>query len=518
MNYGGAEPHRVVTGAPNLLAYREVGTLPKSFKVVFAREGAELFDGHAEGQVKMVLKGRPVRGVMSDAMVCSEKELGMSEDHEGILILPDDAPVGTPLADYLGDAVIEVETLANFARAMNMIGAARETAAVFKKPFAAPRPVLAVADRSGTANAAGSGASAGGQTGSSPPTAADLVDVVIEAPDLCPRYSARIIQGVTVSPGPATMARRLTLAGMRPISNVVDVSNFVMLEWGEPLHAFDYDALVRRAAGGKPTIIVRRANPGERMVTLDGVDRPLDPEMLLICDTAGPIAIAGVMGGAETEVTAGTKNILLEAAAFNNLSIRRTTKLLRLPSEAAARFGRGVHPALIEPASIRASALMAELAGGSVVPGVVDAYPGERPPLVLALDPREVVRVLGVEIPAEESLDILHRLEFSTEAMADGTYRVTVPDHRLEHRVAGRPHRRSCPYLRLRSPAKHAHGGPPPAPAQQPAPGAGRIRPRCAGRRRPPGGHRLPPMGAERRDPTLSGRGNSVGRTASGAR
>ncbi|MFN2114892.1 MAG: phenylalanine--tRNA ligase subunit beta [Anaerolineae bacterium] len=409
VDYGADAPHRVVTGAPNLLELRTAGDLEEPMRVALAFEGVELFDGHKDGWEKMTLKGREVRGVMSDAMVCSEKEIGLSDDHSGILVLDRDAPIGKPLTDVLGDAVIEIDITPNFAHAMSMVGVARETAAILGRPFSAPQPRVATSGGS----------------------AADMVGVVIEDPDLCPRYSARLISDVEVRPSPHWMARRLTLAGMRPINNIVDVTNYTMLEWGEPLHAFDYERLVERAEGGRPTITVRRAREGERMTTLDDVDRVLDGETLLICDGAGPIAIGGVMGGADSEVSANTTSVLLEAAAFDFINIARTSRLLRIPSESAARFGRGVHPELAEPASVRAAGMLAECASGAVLDGVVDEYPRPFPPVTITLPAGEIKRVLGVDIPTAEAERTLRSLEFET-TLAAGELRATVPPHRLD--------------------------------------------------------------------------------------
>jgi phenylalanyl-tRNA synthetase beta chain len=227
------------------------------------------------------------------------------------------------------------------------------------------------------------------------------------------------------------MARRLHLAGMRPINNVVDITNYVMLEWGQPLHAFDYDRLVARAGGARPTVIVRRARAGERMTTLDDVTRPLDEDTLLICDQAGPVAMAGVMGGADSEVTGETTSVLIESASFEFINIRRTSKVQRLPSESSARFGRGVHPALTEAGSLRSAALLRDLAGGRPVAGVVDAYP--RPPATvkLALDQAQIQRVLGAPIPLGTARAILERLEFGVTE-GPGALTVTVPPHRMD--------------------------------------------------------------------------------------
>ncbi|MEO8083814.1 MAG: phenylalanine--tRNA ligase subunit beta [Ardenticatenales bacterium] len=446
VDWGAGAPHRVVTGAPNLLAYRETGDLDRPMKVVFAREGVELFDGHAEGWVKTRLKGRPVRGVMSDAMVCSEKEIGLSEDHDGILILDDDAPVGAPLADVLGDAVLTLELTANYAHASNIVGMAREVAALLDRPFAPPEWALRDDDALVDAGL---------------PAANAWCRVVIDDAEACPRYSARIIAGVDATrPSPAWLQRRLRLSGMRPINAVVDATNYAMLLWGEPLHAFDYDRLVERAAaagssssGGAstgaaaagaptgvgtsstaravPTITVRRSVAGERMTTLDGIDRALDVGTILITDAAGPIAIAGVMGGSETEVTDATTTILLEAATFHFPSIRRASRDLKLPSESSWRFSRDVPPALIDPGGAVGSRLLAEHAGGRVAPGIVDVYPRPRPAVEVVLPLAEIDRLLGVEIPPGDIIAILERLGFT--AVVDGdTLAATVPPHRVD--------------------------------------------------------------------------------------
>jgi phenylalanyl-tRNA synthetase beta chain len=227
------------------------------------------------------------------------------------------------------------------------------------------------------------------------------------------------------------MQRRLTLAGVRPINNIVDVTNYVMLEWGQPLHAFDYDALVRRARG-VPRIVVRSALPAETIVTLDGVTRPLTPERLLIADTAGPIAVAGVMGGLETEVTEATRTVLLESASFHFVSIRKTTQALKLPSEASARFGRGVPPAMALPASLRAIGLMQELAGGEAAPGVADCYPAPQPTAVVALSPADVRRILGIDLSRDEIARILRSLEFVCQERGEDALEVTAPPYRLD--------------------------------------------------------------------------------------
>jgi phenylalanyl-tRNA synthetase beta chain len=342
-------------------------------------------------------------------MICSEKELGLSDDHSGVLILEPDAPLGAPLRDLLGDVVLDVEITPNMARCMSMLGVAREVAALTGGRVRLPEAPLR---RGG-------------------PAIDGLVAVEIGDPALCARYTATLLTGMRIGPSPAWLQRRLKLAGVRPINNVVDVTNYVMLEWGQPLHAFDYDALVRRAEG-IPRIVVRSARPGESLVTLDGVTRPLTPERLLITDAAGPIAVAGVMGGAETEVTAGTTSVLLESASFHFVSIRRTTQALKLPSEASARFGRGVPPAIAAPASLRATGLMQALAGGEAAPGMADCYPAPQDAATVTLSVGDVRRILGVDLPREEIRRILTGLEFACEPVGESALTVTAPLHRLD--------------------------------------------------------------------------------------
>lgn len=403
VDYGAGGPKTVVTGAPNL----RIGQSGQ--KVAFALEGARHWDGYAATAEVTTLTGRKVRGVFSDAMILSEKELGLSDDHTGVLFLDATAPLGAPLASYLGDVVLEVEITPNMARCLSMLGVAREVAALTGGRVRPPGVQMQE-----------SGAPIAGQVG------VDIADA-----SLCGRYAATLIAGVRIGPSPEWMRRRLRLAGVRPISNVVDVTNYVMLECGQPLHAFDYDVLVRRAKG-MPQITVRPARPGEVLTTLDGLTRALSPERLLITDTAGPIAVAGVMGGAETEVTLGTTRILLEAANFNFVSIRKTTQALRLPSEASARFGRGVPPSAAVPAAMRATELMRALGGGEIARGVVDCYPAPQVPPVVTLTTGEIRRVLGMEMARAEVERILTALEFRCEPVGETGLRVTAPEHRLD--------------------------------------------------------------------------------------
>lgn len=413
VEYGADETMAVVTGAPNI----RVGE--KGQKVPFATQGARLIDGHSEKVRYMTLKPTKIRGVPSEGMVCSEKELGISDDHEGIMILDHGAPVGMPLQDYLGDTVLELDLTPNLARCFSITGVAREVAALTGQEAKLGHwPELA--EKIGSESTA-------------------WVELEIADPELCPRYSAALVREVRIGPSPAWMQRRLTLAGMRPINNIVDISNYVMLEWGQPLHAFDYDLLRDREGAkppsGIPVIIVRRAGMGERMTTLDGVNRALSKGMLLITDGGGPVAMAGVMGGLESEVTEGTVNVLIESANFNGISIRRTSQALKIPSEAAARFGRGIAPEMTVIALERSARLMEELADGTVEAGIADAYPLKTERKVVDLTAREVERILGIALDTGEIVDILESLEFDCR-VEDDVIHAAVPHYRVDVSIA----------------------------------------------------------------------------------
>ncbi len=405
----GTQEQIVLTGAPNLLAFKGQGRLEQPLKVAYAREGARLFDGHQSGWELMTLKRAKIRGVDSYSMACSEKELGISEDHEGVILLDDDAPVGRPLAEYMGDAVFDIALTPNMARNASILGIAREVAALTGAAFRPPSY-----DVEGSA-----------------PAIAGRASLSIEEPELNPRFVLGLIEGITLRPSPYAVQRRLRLAGMRPINNIVDATNYVMLEIGQPLHAFDFDVLQQRAAGKAPRLSTRRARSAERLTTLDGVDRTLDEFTVLVCDSAGALSIAGVMGGAETEVGPETRNVLLEGAAWDVTNIRRTLAAQHLSSEAAYRFSRGVHPAMAERGVRRGLNLMARLGGGAIAEGLVDAYP--RPPAasVVTLTAGDVERALGVRLGLDEIAAHLRRLEFAVEPLAGGL-RITAPDHRLD--------------------------------------------------------------------------------------
>jgi len=405
VEHGAAEPQQVVTGAPNLFQYKgqsaAAGTLP-TLKIAFARENAVLVDAYSDEQPRPFKKLKPakIRGVRSSGMVCSERELGLSEEHEGILLLPDAAPPGVPLRDYLGDDIVEVELTPDMARCLSMSGVAREVHAL----------------TGGALHLPGDEWQPSGDD-----SAGDYAAVEIENPALCNRYTAILIRDVTIGPSPLWMQERLRKAGQRPISNVVDITNYVMLEMGQPLHAFDYDLLVQRAqcsGAATPTITVRSARPGEKMTTLDGQERQLDETMLLITDSAGPIAIAGVMGGAETEVHDGTRNILLESATFEGINNRRTSQKLKLHSEASHRFTRSVPATLNDIAARRAAELMRRYGGGRIVPGIVDAYPAPQAEVTVYTSAGDVRRLLGMDLTRQQIASALEKLDFRVREVA----------------------------------------------------------------------------------------------------
>ena len=414
VDYGERETETVVTGAPSLL--KRAGQDDLHLKVAFAMEGARLYDGHAPGREVLTLRKVKIRGVPSRAMVASERELGLSEEQVDVIYLPEDAPVGMSLVGYMGDAVLEFDIKGPFAHLNSVIGVAREAAALVDVPLR--RDALEELERQGTGL-------------SSEP---DYLKLEILDPCLCPRYSAVLINGVEVRPSPFWMQMRLRRAGVRPINNIVDVTNYVMLELGQPLHAFDYDLLRPRPGDEEPAIIVRRAKPGEQMRTLDGQIRVFDDRMLLITDGGGPVAVAGVMGGEESEVSQETTDVLLEAASFDYLNVRRTSRELGLTTESAQRFGRQVDPELTVKAAARAAYLMRDLADGEVVPVMGDLFPGREPRRVARIQPAHIARILGVEVPTDDVVRILASLEFEvTESAGDpDTLAVTVPSHRRD--------------------------------------------------------------------------------------
>ncbi|MCZ2145531.1 MAG: phenylalanine--tRNA ligase subunit beta [Anaerolineales bacterium] len=399
----------VLTGAPNLYPYKGIGPLAEPLKVAYAREGAQLYDGHQPGQVLTKLKRAVIRGIESFSMICSEKELGISDEHDGVIILDNDAPVGAPLADYMGDAVFDISILPNMVRDASIIGIARELAAVTKRELREPKGVQL--PRNGSLG--------------------ELVSLRVTDPELNPRFMLGMVESAQPKPSPYWVQRRLVLAGMRPIDALVDATNYTMLDTGEALHAFDYDLLVARAGGGKPTIITRTAAQGEKLTTLDGNTHTLDDTMELVCDSAGPLSLAGVMGGSETGIHSGSTRVLLEAASWNFINTRKTISKVRIASEAGWRFSRGVHPALAEYALSLCLKRMADWTGGKLVNGILDVYPHPQADPVVSLSEAEIVSALGAPIPLDEAADILTRLGFSCR-IENGELTAQTPATRLD--------------------------------------------------------------------------------------
>ena len=380
---------QIVCGAPNV---REGMLAP------VATIGATL-------PIGLTIKSAKLRGETSQGMLCSEKELGLSEDAAGLMELPTDIPLGTPFSEALGldDVVFELEITPNRPDCLSLIGIAREIRAETGNPLKLPTVDLKESEFN----------------------IHDLTSVTINDPDLCPRYAARVIQGVKVGESPSWLQQRLESVGVGVINNIVDITNFVLMEYGQPLHAFDYHKLTENR------IVVRRATDGEQITTLDEVDRELTPDMLVIADAAKPVALAGIMGGYDSEITETTCDVLLESAYFNPSSVRATAKALGVSTEASYRFERGADPGAVPAALDRAAQLIAELAGGTACEGVVDVYPGQQPLTQIQLRPERVNFVLGTALEAVEMAQILSCLGFDVDAAGDA-YQVTIPTFRSD--------------------------------------------------------------------------------------
>lgn len=369
----GMEKETVVCGAPNL----NTGD-----KIAFARVGARLINPY-NGKTEE-LKPAKIRGVESRGMVCSEKELGISDNHEGILVLSPEAEIGTLLADHMGDTVFDLSITPNRPDCLSIIGVAREVAALTGQTVHIPESSY---EEKGA-------------------PIEEQVTIEIADPDLCPRYSASLITGVTITDSPVWLQQRLIACDQRPINNIVDITNYIMLEYGQPLHSFDFDNIASKK------IIVRRAGNSEKFFTLDGNERELNDKMLVIGDGERTVAIAGVMGGLNSEVTETTTSILLEAASFNAASIHYTSNHLDLLSEASMRFGRGISAEMTIPALKHATELIAELGGGKIASGIIDVYPGRKGPATVTVTPEEMRRLIGIDYSLEQIVRSLTALGF----------------------------------------------------------------------------------------------------------
>ena len=386
----GTGERTIICGAQNHQAGDKVAVILPNFALPLKAGEKEPF----------VIKERKVFGVVSQGMMCSNKELGLGEDGDGIIILPPDAKVGQPFAEHLGragsDVIYDLEVTPNRPDLNSVIGIAREIAAVTGNALKVP--------------------AISGQLSTASEDVAKFVAVNLQEPELCPRYTARVVTGVKVGPSPDWLRTTLEKVGIRSISNIVDVTNYVMLETGQPLHAFDYH-LVAKGADGKPTIIIRRAAAGEKFKTLDNQERTLTNDILLIADEQKGIALAGVMGGANTEIRDDTRDVLIESAYFAPTNIRRTSKALGIRSESSYRFERGCDVSVADYASQRAVQLILETAGGTLVPGVVDAYPKPGQSKEVSLRFAKTNELLGVAIEPEQQAGFLTSLGLTQSAI-----------------------------------------------------------------------------------------------------
>ena len=384
----GSETVQIVTGAPNI----PVGSSGQKVPVVL--DGGRVAGGHDGGALPedgIKIKKGKLRGVESFGMMCAIEELGSSREfypdapENGIYILGDDAQVGEDAVHYLGldDTVFEYEITNNRVDCYSIIGIAREAAATFRKPFTPP-----VVTETGNAEDIN-----------------DYVKVDVEATDLCSRYTARLVKNIKLAPSPKWMQRRLASAGIRPINNIVDITNYVMEEYGQPMHAYDYDTL----AGGK--IVVRRAKDGEKFMTLDGQERTLDSDMLMICDGEKAVGLAGIMGGENSKITDDVKTMLFEAATFDGTNIRKATKRLGLRTDASGKFEKGLDPENALAAMNRACQLIDELGAGEIVGGVVDVYPNKKERVRVPFEPERINALLGTNVSVEEMLGYFKMLE-----------------------------------------------------------------------------------------------------------
>lgn len=388
---------QIVTGAPNVKEGQKVPVVLDGGRVAGGHDGSR-----TPGGIK-IKKGK-LRGVESFGMMCSIEELGSSKEfypdapEDGIYILSDnpvyaEAPVGADAIGVLGlhDANFEYEVTSNRVDCFGVIGIAREAAATFDKKFVPPEIVTS---------------DSGSVQGE---TAADLIQVEIQAPELCSRYIGRVVKNIRLKPSPEWMQRRLAAAGIRPINNIVDITNYVMEEFGQPMHAFDYDTL----SGHK--IIVRRAKDGEKFITLDGQERELDSDILMICDGEKSVAIGGIMGGENSMITDDVKTMLFEAACFDGTNIRRSGKKLGMRTDAQAKFEKGLDPNTALDAINRACALIEELDAGDVVPGVVDQYPRKREAIEVAYDVDRINSLIGFDLTEDQMCDYWDKVELAAD-------------------------------------------------------------------------------------------------------
>ncbi len=398
----GTETLQIVTGAPNVAAQAKVAVVVSGGKVAGTHA-----DGTVEGGV--VIKTGKLRGVESCGMMCSIEELGSTSDfypdacEDGIYLLPDDAPVGEDAIAYLGldDVVVEYEITSNRVDCYSVLGIAREAAATFDTEFVPP--VVPATDSGGEVD--------------------NYIKVTVADPDLCARYTARVVKNIRLAPSPAWMQQRLAAHGIRPINNIVDITNYVMEEYGQPMHAYDLDTIVGRE------IIVRRAHDGERFVTLDGQERALDPSILMICDGEKAVGLAGIMGGENSMITDDVKTMLFEAACFDGTNTRLSSKKVGLRTDASSKFEKGLDPNTAIEAMNRACQLIEELDAGDVVDGVVDVYDRPMEGHRIPFEPDRINRLLGTDLDADMMKEYFKKIDLGFD---EDTQEVVAPSWRQD--------------------------------------------------------------------------------------
>ena len=398
----GSETIQIVTGAPNVEEGQKVPVVLDGGRVAGGHDGEK-----TPGGIK-IKKGK-LRGIESDGMMCSIEELGQTREsypeapEYGIYVFDDDAEVGADAIEALGlhDTVVEYEITSNRVDCYSVIGIAREAAATFDKPFVPP-----VVKETGNEEDVN-----------------DYIKVRVEDKDLCKRYVARVVKDVKLAPSPKWLQRRLAADGIRPINNIVDITNYVMEEYGQPMHAYDLDTINGRE------IIVKRANDGDKYTTLDGQERNLDSNILMINDANGPVGIAGIMGGENSMITDNVKNILFEAACFDGTNIRLSARRVGLRTDASGKFEKGLDPNNAEDAINRACALIEELGAGTVVGGMVDIYDGVKEPVTIPFEPHKINKLLGTEISSSDMLKYFEKIELEYN---EETNEVIIPTFRQD--------------------------------------------------------------------------------------
>jgi len=385
----GSEILSVVCGAPNVAAGQ---------KVCLAKIGAIIPNGGFE------IKKNKIRGELSEGMICAEDELGLSADHSGIMVLKSDAKLGQSFADYIGsnDYSVEIGITPNRGDLFSHIGIAREIASIFNKKIVLPEIKIKESNERSD----------------------EYAKITIEATQYCKRFTGRVVKNVQIKESPDWLKKSLTAIGLRPINNIVDITNYVMMETGQPLHAFDYDKI------GKKEIIVKTAKEGDKFTTLDSKERTLNSESLMVCDGEGYSAIAGIMGGENSEITESTKNVFIESAYFDSVCVRKNSKKLGLQTDASQRFERGVDIDKVPFASDRAAMLMQELAGGEVLKGIIDVYPVKLEKLIVGIRSSRAGKIIGINLTDEQVIELLEKIDIKKTGKEGDYILFEIPEFR----------------------------------------------------------------------------------------